>query len=198
METTVQVPSDNIMPQPGPVNIVKIGSDGKLVLDEEGLRKIVCSDDVKDLDVAVVSIAGTYRSGKSFLMNLLASYLQRYQEGEVDEKEWPEPILQGFDYRGGADTVTKGIWIWSKPFIIKLQDKKVCVLLLDTEGENDVGTSQHQDMKIYCLTAMISSVLIYNVMRLYGAGDNKLLQVSLIILCQQNDVLLSLTPSILK
>ena len=83
METTVQVPSDNIMPQPGPVNIVKIGSDGKLVLDEEGLRKIVCSDDVKDLDVAVVSIAGTYRSGKSFLMNLLASYLQRYQEGEV-------------------------------------------------------------------------------------------------------------------
>lgn len=37
---------------------------------------------------------------------------------------------------------------------------QVCVLLLDTEGENDVGTSQHQDMKIYCLTAMMSSVLV--------------------------------------
>ena len=65
------------------MNIVKIKSDGKLVLDEEALRKIVCAENVKDLDVAVVSIAGAYRTGKSFLMNLLASYLQQYQKGEV-------------------------------------------------------------------------------------------------------------------
>ena len=66
-----------------PVNIVKTKSDGKLVLSEEELRKIVCSDGVKDLEVAVVAIAGAYRTGKSFLMNLLAGYLQLYQEGEV-------------------------------------------------------------------------------------------------------------------
>lgn len=66
-----------------PVNIVKTKSDGKLVLSEEELRKIVCSDGVKDLEVVVVAIAGAYRTGKSFLMNLLAGYLQLYQEGEV-------------------------------------------------------------------------------------------------------------------
>ena len=64
---------------PVPVNIVKIKSNGKLVLREEELRKIVCSDGVKDLEVAVVAIAGAYRTGKSFLMNLLAGYLQLYQ-----------------------------------------------------------------------------------------------------------------------
>eukprot|EP00731_Ephydatia_muelleri_P011492 Em0006g386a len=53
----------------------------------------------------------------------------------------------------------------------------VCVLLLDTEGEDDVGTSQKQDMRIYALTAMMSSTLIYNVMHQIGAGDNQLLQV---------------------
>lgn len=37
---------------------------------------------------------------------------------------------------------------------------QVCVLLLDTEGEDDVSTSQNQDMKIYTLTAMMSSVLV--------------------------------------
>ena len=37
---------------------------------------------------------------------------------------------------------------------------QVCVLLLDTEGENDVDTSQMQDMKIYTLTAMMSSMLV--------------------------------------
>ncbi|KAL5500550.1 hypothetical protein EMCRGX_G012132 [Ephydatia muelleri] len=161
-----------------PVNIVKTKSDGKLVLSEEELRKIVCSDGVKDLEVVVVAIAGAYRTGKSFLMNLLAGYLQLYQEGEVvDTEKWLQSISQGFDCRPGIDTVTKGIWIWSKPFIIKSQDKEVCVLLLDTEGEDDVGTSQKQDMRIYALTAMMSSMLIYNVMHQIGAGDNQLLQV---------------------
>ena len=44
---------------------------------------------------------------------------------QVDVEKWLKSTPRGFDYRGGADTVTKGIWIWSKPFIIKLQDKKV-------------------------------------------------------------------------
>ena len=34
------------------------------------------------------------------------------------------------------------------------------MLLLDTEGEDDVGTSQKQDMRIYALTAMMSSMLV--------------------------------------
>ena len=45
----------------------------------------------------------------------------------VNTEKWLQSIPQGFDYRPGSDTVTKGIWIWSKPFIIKSQDKEVCI-----------------------------------------------------------------------
>ena len=45
----------------------------------------------------------------------------------VDTEKWLQSISQGFDCRPGIDTVTKGIWIWSKPFIIKSQDKEVCI-----------------------------------------------------------------------
>ena len=45
----------------------------------------------------------------------------------VDTEKLLQSISQGFDYRPGIDTVTKGIWIRSKPFIIKSQDKEVSI-----------------------------------------------------------------------
>ena len=77
------------------MNIVTTTSDGtgRVVLREAELRKIVCSDHVKDLDVVVVAIAGAYRTGKSFLMNVLASYLLLYQGGKVPVNDI-NPYLQ--------------------------------------------------------------------------------------------------------
>ena len=44
-------------------------------LDEERLEEILLRPDVKDKKVAVVSVAGAFRKGKSFLLDFFLRYL---------------------------------------------------------------------------------------------------------------------------
>jgi len=47
--------------------------------------------------IAIITIAGAYRQGKSFLLNRLLL-----------------GVKQGFDVGGSINACTKGIWVWSK------------------------------------------------------------------------------------
>lgn len=44
-------------------------------LNQEKLRKIFERDDLKDRKAVIVAIAGAYRKGKSFLLNIYLKYL---------------------------------------------------------------------------------------------------------------------------
>ena len=58
----------------GPIQIVTpVKHSFELELDE--LKYILEADDIKDRDVVVVSIAGAYRKGKSFMLNFFLKYL---------------------------------------------------------------------------------------------------------------------------
>jgi polynucleotide 5'-kinase involved in rRNA processing len=50
--------------------------DGKVLLNEEGLNKVLLRDEVRDTPVAVICIAGAYNRGKSTLMNFLLQRLR--------------------------------------------------------------------------------------------------------------------------
>lgn len=49
--------------------------DHKFQLELEDLKRVLEVDEIKDRHVVVVSIAGEYRKGKSFLLNFFLKYL---------------------------------------------------------------------------------------------------------------------------
>lgn len=59
-----------------PVQIVVAKEDHTFELDEEALANIVCQDHVKDRPIAVISVAGAFRKGKSFLLDFFLRYLK--------------------------------------------------------------------------------------------------------------------------
>lgn len=56
-----------------PVQVVT-NEDHVMKLDEEALKRILFHEKYRDLPVAVVSVAGAYRTGKSFLLDFFLRY----------------------------------------------------------------------------------------------------------------------------
>uniref|UniRef100_A0A7M4F2I0 Guanylate-binding protein 1-like n=2 Tax=Crocodylus porosus TaxID=8502 RepID=A0A7M4F2I0_CROPO len=92
--------------------------------------------------VVVVTIAGLYRTGKSYLMNQLAGK------------------RTGFSLGSTVQSHTKGIWMWCLPHPCRSDH---VLVLLDTEGLGDVekGNTKN-DCWIFALAVLLSSLLVYN------------------------------------
>lgn len=60
---------------PRPIQVVLAKPDHTFELDKEALRQILLSDDVRDRKVMVLSVAGAFRKGKSFLLDYLLRFL---------------------------------------------------------------------------------------------------------------------------
>jgi atlastin len=59
-----------------PVQIVVLKPNQTYDLLEEELEKILCQPEVQDKHVVVVSVAGAFRKGKSFILSFFVRYLQ--------------------------------------------------------------------------------------------------------------------------
>ncbi|KAH6923486.1 hypothetical protein HPB50_001739 [Hyalomma asiaticum] len=155
------------------VKILDISNGDSIEFNEAGLESILLADHVKDLPVVVVSVAGEFRQGKSFLLNFFLRYLRN--EGRpnwMDDRRTP---LQGFEWRAGSDRHTTGIMLWEEAFVVtRSSGEKVAVLLMDTQGTFDGQSTQRESSTIFSLSVMMSSVQIYNIMR--NIGDNHLQQ----------------------
>ncbi|KAM4652200.1 guanylate-binding protein 1-like [Discoglossus pictus] len=102
-----------------------------------------------DQHVVVVTIAGLYRTGKSYLMNRLSGR------------------KAGFPLGSTVESKTKGIWMWCVSHPSKVEQTLV---LLDTEGLGDVQKGDRKnDTWIFSLAVLLSSTLVYNNI---GAIDN--------------------------
>lgn len=58
-----------------PVQIITTGGNHEFDLDEEKLREILLNPKIQDKKVAVISVAGAFRKGKSFILNFFLRYL---------------------------------------------------------------------------------------------------------------------------
>jgi hypothetical protein len=113
--------------------------------------------------IGVVSVAGMYRTGKSYLLNRLLLNRKR-----------------GFNVGPTIQPCTKGLWIWGTPIQSTSADGEPCsVLIVDSEGLGGLDESNNHDMRIFSLALLMSSYFIYNSMT--QIDENALQNLSLVV-----------------
>ena len=114
------------------------GNDAKFEVNPDAVKYL------KSLTgkVAVVAIAGLYRTGKSYLLNALMG------KGA------------GFTVGPTVKACTKGIWLWGKA--IEVEGSDMTVLFLDTEGLGSTIRGASYDSRIFALALLLSSYFVYN------------------------------------
>lgn len=139
-------------PKPRPKPFMPVSKDifhTPMVLIDNDSGKPMCNHETLselskiEKTLNIVSVVGTFRSGKSFLLNKLSL---------IDTGE-------GFKTGHTTRRVTKGIWVLCRPH--PKQEDQVLVLL-DTEGIDDPEAVQILDGSVFILTTLLSSTLVYN------------------------------------
>jgi len=122
------------------IPFIQIEEDsGRFVVNVEAMSLLESGDQRKR--VAVVAIAGPYRTGKSFLANRFIGRMKAFTIGST------------------VQSCTRGIWMWNK--LIPLSDE-VDALLLDTEGLGSTDREFATDIKIFALSILLSSTFVFN------------------------------------
>ena len=63
------------IPQGRPIPILVSEEQHVFTLDDEALEKVLLQDHIKDCNAVVVSVAGAFRKGKSFLLDFFLRYM---------------------------------------------------------------------------------------------------------------------------
>lgn len=117
-----------------PVQVIEVaeGNNVSFNLNEEALSAILLNPEIRDKKVVLLSVAGAFRKGKSFLLDFFLRYLSAENKSNwLGDNETP---LSGFSWRGGSERDTTGILLWSEPFKLKLTSgEEVVVILMDTQ-----------------------------------------------------------------
>ena len=122
----------------GPLPFITISPDGSFVMEEYAMKIL---SQIKG-KIAVITVTGMYRTGKSYLMNRLIG------------------MQDGFEIGPTVNPCTKGIWIWGQP--VQLAEDYFAILI-DTEGLGS-GNKASVDLAIFTLSILLSSFFIYNTM----------------------------------
>ena len=134
-----------------------------------------------DKPLAVLSICGPYRSGKSYFISRTLGSTGAFKLGH------------------SMQACTRGIWMATT--VLECQD--YAAVLLDTEGIDAVGVSETMAMSLLTLTTLLSSFLIYNSKKVPQKVDlEKMrcfsqLSTSLLAQCGERDVKKAFFPHFL-
>lgn len=120
------------------IPFIHISDDGVFEVDSRAMSLLQSHDSKK---IAIITIAGSYRTGKSFLANRFLGQ------------------MKGFDIGSTQKSCTRGLWMWNQPVSI---NSEVDAFLIDTEGLHSVDRHTDLDSKIFTLSILLSSVFIFN------------------------------------
>ena len=167
--------STDAAPRGRPLTLIRCGDatdDYAFVLDENCLDEVL-KKVPSGRKVAVVSVVGAFRTGKSFLLTLVLRYLREQggqdwleRGGSLSEGNANEGITSSkdaFEWRGGRNRMTTGITVWSEPFeCTSKSGEKLSVIILDTQGLFDNETPMGLTSCIFGLSTLMSSFQVYN------------------------------------
>ncbi|RLN44969.1 hypothetical protein BBJ28_00005710 [Nothophytophthora sp. Chile5] len=137
-----------------PLPLVLVDDDGGFRVNPAACERL---ERIKG-KLVVIAVAGLYRTGKSFLLNLLVRHAQGLVGSEAAGQEQPQDA-SGFAVGGTVNACTKGIWMWGEPILL---EDGTSVLFLDTEGLGSVDREQTHDTRIFALALLLASSFVYN------------------------------------
>ena len=130
---------------------------------KELLEEIIEENQVGHLPVVFISVVGPFRTGKSFLLNLMSRYLAAEDKNLWLGKENEQIDLKEFSYKSGPNRETTGMYVSRRIHVVKNKnEEEVAIMLSDTQGLFDSQTTQKEASTIFSLSTMISSMLLYN------------------------------------
>ena len=126
--------------------------NNNLVLNEIALNQI---KSIKE-NIAVCSIIGSYRSGKSTLLNHLNELICSHNNIKYDS-------LKSFQVGHDENACTKGLNICgSIPKVTNRNGETMSLLFIDTEGLDSDDCQESWDIKIFMASLLISSIFMFN------------------------------------
>ncbi|ESO86215.1 hypothetical protein LOTGIDRAFT_167448 [Lottia gigantea] len=158
-----------------PIQIVVANDDHTFELNEEALEEVLLQPHIRNKKVVVVSVAGAFRKGKSFLLDFFLRYLSA--DCSPDWMGDENSPLEGFSWRGGSERDTTGILLWSEPFVCRSgSGQDLAVLLMDTQGAFDSESTVRDCATVFALSTMLSSVQVFNLTQNIQEDDLQHLQ----------------------
>ena len=103
----------------------------------------------------MVAVVGKFHSGKSFLMNQLMGK------------------STGFGIGPSVQPKTMGIWMWGKPMVYTSPrtGQRVNIIFIDTEGFAANNITENHDAKVFAVSTLLSSHLLYNSVKIVDQSD---------------------------
>eukprot|EP00746_Dinoflagellata_sp_MGD_P001050 gnl/MRDRNA2_/MRDRNA2_101944_c0_seq1.p1 gnl/MRDRNA2_/MRDRNA2_101944_c0~~gnl/MRDRNA2_/MRDRNA2_101944_c0_seq1.p1 ORF type:complete len:602 (-),score=138.91 gnl/MRDRNA2_/MRDRNA2_101944_c0_seq1:26-1831(-) len=141
METDLQFSEDDDA-TPLVVCSQESASGSRKYMVAEAAKKILVSN-IANRPVQIVTVCGLYRSGKSFLLNMLM--------GAKKGKE--------FQVGNTVNACTAGIWL--RHSCIKGENDPV-LLLLDCEGSGNTSSDREHDARVVALAVLLCTVFLFN------------------------------------
>jgi len=144
----------------------KTVTNWEIKIDEKNLDTFI--DNLKACGAkkfSIISVLGAFRTGKSFILDLMLRRLQT-------QEKWLEGKIEGesqhyFTYRHQEERVTTGCWVYSRPYVVN----GIAMVLMDTQGLFDLKTPMKINQAVFCLSTLISSYQILNIQNQLAEND---------------------------
>eukprot|EP00300_Choanocystis_sp_HF-7_P021003 c20716_g2_i1.p1 GENE.c20716_g2_i1~~c20716_g2_i1.p1 ORF type:complete len:584 (-),score=156.01 c20716_g2_i1:52-1770(-) len=159
-----------------PVQIVGV-TDQKVHINDHDLAVFTQELSKHDFDrMAIVSVVGAMRTGKSFLLDVFVNFLAH--DGLATDAwspstneplpYWLDQVLKEGDeslflWRSSVERTTQGIWVYSTPFLVDHKDEIVAIVLMDTQGLFDPETDAQTNNTVFGISTLLSSMQILNI-----------------------------------